>query len=630
MGAQPGQRRAHLKFITELKERRFAQFLTAYAAGGWIILEVVDQLVGNAVLPEGLYPIALTLFLSGLPAVAVASWFHGAPGHQRYTPLELGLLGTIAVVALGITGYVGTRQAASSSEPAMALDRLDPTEDPRRIAVLYFEAGSSSEEELLAAGITETLIEELSAVPALHVISRNGVAPLRGTRAFRSDSVAEALQIGTLVQGRVTEADSIVEVRVSVDNARTGAGIGATSLQAPRSQLFELQRNVAQQVAEFLRQRIGEEVQLIRSQAEAGDVEAWVHVQEAAARREEAQRLMDLEDPDGAEAALAAADSLLAIAEEEDSGWSVPPTQRGWLSYLRSRWLGDREQIDRLIDVGLGHAGRALALDSEDADALELRATLNYWRYLLNLTSEPGEAERLFEEAERDFRASVAANPNQASALGSLSHLLMNKGTTAQAKLAAERSYEADPWLTNANVTLWRLFASSADLEDIREARKWCQEGVRRFADDVRFIECRLWLNAFRGQEPDSVAARIPSAWELCERYVELSPPAIREFRRKRCEMFIAWGLVRADMPDSARSVAAGARAGVDVDPVRELLYYEAFVHAWLGDHDQAIDLLATYLAANPSQVEAFARDRSWWLDDLRDEPGYQDLLNAP
>jgi TolB-like protein len=619
-----------LKFITELKERRFAQFLTAYAAGGWIILEVVDQLVGNAVLPEGVYPIALTLFLSGLPAVAVASWFHGAPGHQRYTPLELGLLGTIAVVALGITAYVGTRQAASSSGPALALDRLDPTEDPRRIAILYFDAGGSSEEELLAAGITETLIEELSAVPALHVISRNGVAPLRGTRAFRSDSVADALQIGTLVQGRVTEADSIVEVRVSVDNARTGAGIGSTSLQAPRSRLFELQRDVAQQVAEFLRQRIGEEVQLIRSQAEAGDVEAWVHVQEAEAREEEAERLMDLEDPAGAEGALAAADSLLAIAEAEDPDWAVPPTKRGWLSYLRSRWLGfEREQIDRLIEEGLAHAGRALALDSEDADALELRATLNYWRYLLNLTSEPGEAERLFAEAERDFRASVAANPNQASALGSLSHLLMNKGTTAQAKLAAERSYEADPWLTNANVTLWRLFASSADLEDAREARKWCQEGERRFPDDVRFIECRLWLNAFRGQEPDSVAARIPSAWQLCERYVELSPPAIREFRDKLCHMFIAWALVRAELPDSAVTVARRARAGVDVDPVRTLLYYEAFVHTWLGDNDQAIELLATYLAANPSQVEALARDQSWWLEDLRDQPGFQDLLDT-
>jgi len=65
------------------------------------------------------------------------------------------------------------------------------------------------------------------------------------------------------------------------------------------------------------------------------------------------------------------------------------------------------------------------------------------------------------------------------------------------------------------------------------------------------------------------------------------------------------------------------------VDPVRELLYYEAFVHTWLGDHDQAIDLLATYLAANPSQVDAFARDRSWWLEDLRAQPQFQDLLDT-
>lgn len=622
-----------MNFVTELKERRFAQFMTAYAAGGWLVLEAIDQLVGNEVLPSVVYPITLTLVLAGLPAVVIASWFHGAKGHQETQALERLLLSVVVVVALGATGYVAKRELASDGgDMATVLDRLDPTDDPRRIAVLYFDAGEAgSEVEALAAGITETLIDVLSAVPALHVVSRNGVSPLRGRRDFRSDSVGSALGVGTLVQGRVQESDSIVQVRVSVENAKTGTAIGSTSLEAPRSQLFQLQEDIAQQVAEFLREEIGAEVQVLSGRARADNVDAWLFVQEAAEMLEQAGRLWDLKDPEAAEAAVAEADSALVEAEALAPRWSVPPMRRGWLAYQRVRWRGfDREAASSFIAEGVDHANRALQLDATDADALELRATLKYWRFLMNLTSEPGEAERLFEEAERDFNAAVAANPEQASAHSSLSHLLMNKGSTAEAKLAAERSYQADPWLTNADVTLWRLFTSSLDLEDSREARKWCREGVRRFEADSRFKECQVWLLALRGQQPDSVAVRIDDAWRLCDEYVELSPPEVREFRTKRCQMAVAWALVRADMPDSARAVAVRARAGVEVDPVRELVYFEAFVHAWLGDIDQAIDNIATYLAANPSQVESFARDRTWWLEDVRQDPRYKALVRSP
>ena len=47
----------------------------------------------------------------------------------------------------------------------------------------------------------------------------------------------------------------------------------------------------------------------------------------------------------------------------------------------------------------------------------------------------------------------------------------------AEAKLAALRAYEADPYLRDANKTIWRLFQSSLDLEDAVESAHWCDEG---------------------------------------------------------------------------------------------------------------------------------------------------------
>lgn len=619
-----------MKLVSELKKRRFAQLLTGYLAGGWVVLEVIDQLTGNEVIPAVIYPIALTLLLCGIPAVGVIAWFHGAKGDQKAPAREIVALGAIALIALATTGYVARHQLAPP-EPVAALDRLDPTENPSRVAVMYFDAvGSNEEAELLAAGLTESLIDELSRIPAVHVVSRNGVAPLRGRSSFPADSVSEALQVGTFVRGSVTESDSIVRVRVQVVRAKEDRNVGSASFERPRSELFALQDTIAEQVALYLREAIGGEIQLATERTRTENVDAWLAVQQATEAEAEAGRLMALEDAAGAERRMEAADSLLAEAARQSPEWSVPPTRRGWLDYQRARWGGfDRAAIPDLLAQAQAHANEALARNATDADALELRATVKYWSYLLNLTSEPGEAQRLLDEAEADFHAATRADPGQASAFSSLSHLLLNKGATAQAKLAAERSYEADPWLLNANLTLLRLFQTSVDLQDEQEARKWCQAGTERFPTDFRFFECRVWLLTLPGRIADTVAARIDDAWTQCEAVVELSPAATREFNERRCHMFVAMALVRADLPDSARAVARRARAGVEIDPIRELAWLESIVLTWLGEYDAALERLALYLAANPGQVQAFARDDTWWLEDLREQPGYGRLVDV-
>jgi serine/threonine-protein kinase len=621
-----------VKLVKELKERHFIQLLTGYLAGGWIVLEVADQLTGNGVLPTIVYPIALTLLLAGIPAVAVVAWFHGAKGEQRHPPREIAMLTVIGVIGLAATAYVARRnlEEPEASTAAAALDRLDPTEDPRRIAVMYFDAvGSNDEAELLAAGLTETLIDELSQVPAIHVVSRNGVAPLRGRANFPTDSVAEALQVGTFVRGQVAESDSTVRVKVEVVRAATDQNVGSNTFERPRSELFALQDDIAGQVALFLRETVGGEVRLATDESRAKNVDAWLLVQKAADVEGEASRLVGLDDVDGAAERMARADSLLAVAERIAPDWSEPATRRGWLAYQQARWGGlDRAATPDLLATGLEHANRALAKNPRDPDALELRATINYWSYLLNLTSEPGDAERLVEEAEADFNASTAANPAQASAYGSLSHLLMNQGRTAQAKLAAEKSYEADPWLLNANLTLWRLFQASLDLQDEQEARKWCDVGASRFPDDYHFHECRVWLYALPG-DPATRARQMDNAWAQCDSVVAHSPPTLEEYNRKSCEMIVAMGLAQADLPDSARNVARRARAGTDVDPVRDLAWLEAIVLTQVGDYDAAVDRLALYLAANPGQVASFARDDTWWLQDLRSHPGFRRLVES-
>jgi hypothetical protein len=70
--------------------------------------------------------------------------------------------------------------------------------------------------------------------------------------------------------------------------------------------------------------------------------------------------------------------------------------------------------------------------------------------------------------------------------------LLINKGELAQAKLAAENAYKADPYLTDVDRTILRLFLASLDLGIRDEAKKWCDEasGVSRAATDSPSASC--------------------------------------------------------------------------------------------------------------------------------------------
>jgi TolB-like protein len=498
--------------------------------------------------------------------------------------------------------------------------------DPNRIAVLYFQSrGGSDSLGYLADGLTEALIHELSEVKPLQVISRNGVLPFKQS-PVASDSVAKILHVGTLVEGTLAQAGDRLRVSVSLINAQNGAEFGSRTLERPRAEIFALQDDLAKEVSLFLRERLGKEIQLRESRVGTRSVAAWEVLQKAQEETRGAEPLIAAGDVEAARRQFRHADSLLSQAEAKDPKWVLPVTQRGWLAYRHSRLAGsfDKAYYDEWTRKGLSHAERAVALKSDDPDALELRGTLLYWRWLLNLEPDAQSAAALMVRAEQDLRASVAANPAQASAWTSLSHLLLNKPETAEAKLAALRAYEADPYVTNANLTLWRLFTTSLDLEDAVEARHWCGEGQRRFPEDPRFVECRIWQFALKGATAD-----LPEAWRLLEDYVSLSPPNLREFRRLRGQMLVAIALARAGLPDSARFVASRSRADASVDPTRELMLYETYVRTMLKDREEAFRLLSTYVATNPQQRSALARDDSWWLRDLHYDARWKSLFGS-
>ncbi|MGD8279176.1 MAG: hypothetical protein PVH00_14155 [Gemmatimonadota bacterium] len=626
-----------VSFLRGLGERHVVRYVVAYLAAGWAVLEVVGELGDNGIVPPVVFRAALTLLVCGFPGALTVAWFHGAKGRQDVPRIEKWIIGIVTVFALVATGYV-VRAFERPASDGIRTTTLSPEQDPTRVAVLYFEPRGGDQAELLAAGLTESLIDQLSGIEGLHVVSRNGSQLFRdpGSRPA-SDSIGRALQAGTLVDGTVAQADDRVRVTVTMTNPVTGEQFGdPKQIERPRAEIFDLQDQLADTVSVFLRREIGIELGERRLRAGTKSVDAWEMVQRAERAEHDATRSVAVGDLDGAASSLETADSVYGLAATEDPGWVSPVAARGWIAYRRSRLGGmDRAQYEIWIGRGLAFADSALAIDSTDASALELQATLRYWKYLLNLAATPQQSSQLYSQAEAGFRAAILADPNRASALTSLSHLLLNRGDVAEAKMSAMQAYQADPFLENTNLTLWRIFTASWSLGDGIEAQRACEDGVRRFPQDFRFAQCRLMLLALPGQEPD-----IDAAWPLVDRFASLSPPQVSEVNRHRGLMYMAMGLARASvadparagLADSARAVAVRGRTDPTIDPLRESAWLESMVRTMLGDTDEAVRQLSAYLAANPSAMESYRRDAEereleWYHRPLLDEPQFRTLL---
>jgi len=501
--------------------------------------------------------------------------------------------------------------------------------DPHRIAVLYFQGeGTGDSLGYLADGLTEGLIRELNQVQGLEVISKGGVASFRGDSIPR-DSVARALKAGTLVTGEIERRGGRLRTTVRLVDGGSGADFERTTFEQPAGNLLGVQDTLTQKVAGLIRKRLGEEVRLREQRTSTRSVSAWALVQRAEQVRKQAEALVDKKDTTAAVVqSFDRADSLYAQAHTADSTWTEPLVGRASVAYRRSRLLGfDGVAAKPWIDKGKKFAEQALALDRQNPDGLEVRGTLRYWGWLLNVEPDPAAAKQLLKDAQADLETAVKVRPSQAGAWSILSHLYSNTKGETDAKLAGLRAYEADAYLRDAPQLINRLFSTSYDLAQFPEAAYWCDEGGRRFPLDFNFTRCQLWLLSTKAKEPD-----VARAWKLADSVRALSPVGRREYDSREARMFVAMVLARAGLADSARGVALRARGGTDVDPTQDLAYDEVYVHLLRGDKDQALESLKRYLAANPERRASLADTSAqttspWWFRSLEDDPRFKALV---
>ena len=529
----------------------------------------------------------------------------------RHPGIIIGLLTAVALTAAGI---------------AFARSRTAPVSlDANKIAVLYFEDRSPTGElKYLADGLTEALIDRLSEVQGLQVVSVAGVEPFRmhGAEPDSVPAVASSLGVGSVVRGSVEGAGDNVRVTVALHDA-SGDEVDQERFTG-RGDLA-LADTVLRQVEVFLRQRLGS-LSLRAQRHRARDAEAWTLSQRAEALRKDAERMFANDSTPAAGAALARADSLLRAAEARDQRWPDAPTQLARLSLRRARAArANRGAAAALLDSSIAQANRALAIDPRHADAFEMRGTAHFTRIGLRLV-EGGASKATLDSAEQDLLAAVNRQPMQATAWATLSSLYYRKPDVAEAKNAAVRAYRADAYLASADAILTRLFLTNYDQELFAEAASWCAEGRRRFPAHPFFFECQLYLQT----APKGVQIDPDAAWALRDSVIRYAAPRTRDVDGRRAQILVAGSLARAGLPDSARRVLLRAREGArEIDPDLALVGDEAFVRVILGDHAEAVRLIKEYLTVHPDHRSGFASGTGWWWRDLQSNPEFRRLVQT-
>lgn len=124
------------------------------------------------------------------------------------------------------------------------------------LAVLPFvNQNKDPNSEYLADGIPESIINSLSQLSQLKVMSRNSVFRYKG-REVDAQAVGRDLNVAAVLTGHVTQQQGNLWVSVELVNARDGSQIWGQQYNRPLTEVFTTQQEIAREVSDKLRLKL--------------------------------------------------------------------------------------------------------------------------------------------------------------------------------------------------------------------------------------------------------------------------------------------------------------------------------------------------------------------------------------
>jgi len=268
--------------FAELKRRNVYKVAVAYAVVAWVLIQAASIFFPAFDAPPWVMKIFIIVIIFGFPMALIFSWaFEITPeGIKLESEIEpsksikqrtgrkiVAVTIALAVLAAGLFVYqlVGrdrwarrfNLETAEGGRPGGA----SIPADQKSIAVLPFvNMSADKNDEYLSDGMTEELINVLAKVPGLRVPGRTSCFAFRGKNEediFRK--VGDQLHVGTVLEGSVRKAGEKLRVTAQLINVSDGYHLWSKDYDGDVKDILNFQSNVAEQVVQALKVKLGGE-----------------------------------------------------------------------------------------------------------------------------------------------------------------------------------------------------------------------------------------------------------------------------------------------------------------------------------------------------------------------------------
>ncbi|HTY09559.1 MAG TPA: protein kinase [Bacteroidota bacterium] len=403
-------------------------------------------------------------------------------------------------VASVITGLLQKDQSKRTSAASDVIEHLRQTpsavpaeEEEKSIAVLYFENMSSEKEsEYFCAGMTEDIITDLSKIKHLKVVSRTDMLAFRG-KEINSRLIGQTLRVNYMLEGSVRKSGNKMRITAQLIDVRNGFHLWADRYDRLLEDIFDVQTEVAQKIAEALKISLTTSEKESLEKKPTDDLRAYdlyLRGKEFVFRR----------GKKNTEAAIQMFQNAISIDQKFSSAYSALGEA---CSYMYAWYDGDPKWLGKTIE----NNQKALDLDRDSVEA-SFGIGMVYYH------------QKHFDEAKRIWQDVIRQKPDFYDAyrwLGALSDVTgsYDEALGHYQKCAELKPYSEEPWMHTYMTHLRKHDTQSSE----NAMRKMIEVGERKLGvnpDDIIVLSRIVGAYAHFGEKE--------KAYAILKRITELDP----------------------------------------------------------------------------------------------------------
>jgi TolB-like protein/Tfp pilus assembly protein PilF len=510
---------------------------------------------------------------------------HAALVVTRYKKLSLAAVAGI-VLAGGFYGFYRTLAPARATPVTDVIDSL---------AVLPFEnVGGDPESDYLSDGVAESLITELSRRSDLKVMARSTSFRFRG-KDVDPRQVGRDLAVGAVLTGRVSvRGDTLLIGAELVDVAR-GTRLWGEQYKTPLRDIVALEQDIAGEISRGLRLKPQPRDETLRRELPFLPLPLGIPTRRPT-EDSEAYRLTLLSryeinnagTPERTKKALEYAQQ--AVERDPTYAPAYEALARAYLQMGGREFLPNREAMSRARTAAM----KALEIDESLPEA---HMALGWVRARFDWD---------WAGADRSYRRAIELNPNSPDAHFGYSLYLGPMGRFQEGIAHAKRAVELDPLTPQRRRRIGQLYFFSREYD----------QALGAFREALEF-------------DPNLGGFHFYLGWIYREK--GMYEEAVAEFRKElgdgpRGPLVVGHlgnAYARAGREREARECLRELKQRSKVDTVGT--YEVAFIHAGLGEKDEAFDWLEKAYAERDQGMLYLKVDPA--LDPLRSDRRFEDFL---